>query len=275
MRRTNTHGRSAGALVLALLMACADDTTNTTPNTSPDAGVDAAADSAADAGGGDATDARAPRTDGLECDVIDQDCAAGSKCTAVASNTGAPVNRCVSPVGAKVLDEACTRSTGGTDDCASGLFCTFRPGPQDAPLACRKLCTKSSDCAAVGSDHACRAITYGPSAVAGSKGYSGTCHPKCTPFGTDCAAGTTCLPLADPDFSALNPVCIHGDGTNADVGASCTNNQCKVGLVCTATLSLAAGGSGVCRELCDGTHSCATGTCKPIALASGGLGICE
>ena len=193
----------------------------------------------------------------LECDVFAQDCPAGEKCVATASE-GSPVTdgtQCV-PVDpdAPRLGEACTRDLASrSDDCEAGTTCWFT-GPDVA--TCVELCSCSAE------NPVC--TTPGTQCVVTNTGTAPLCLPVCNPLDPEaCGEGIGCYAFADsfycvPDISEDRG----GDGYICRF-----RNECKPGLACMdASVLVGCAGASCCTSYCEPGNDdpCRPGmTCVP------------
>jgi hypothetical protein len=192
------------------------------------------------------------------CDPVAQDCtdATNTKCTLTQSAPMAPLNTtCVAPTGMGKDGDTCTRTNNmvGLDDCGKGLFCSGLGTLMNPPARhCRAFCNADTTCAA-GSQ--CGALTM----------TAGLCVPTCALFGSTCGAGLDCDNLfVDTDGQNVFFSCRMA-GTAA-AGASCATNgdlDCVAGAVCLDPTQM---NMPKCYTLCDATHACTTGACKPFAM---------
>ena len=200
----------------------------------------------------------------LCCDLSAQDCGAGRRCSIVTLAGNAQTTGCV-PAGALAEGATCTLRDGrvGFDDCGGITQCSSHAMPTGT-RACRRPCARDADCAA---GDVCLLIPSTPAA--------GLCRRRCTLFGSDCPADTTCRfeasrrsALASPDLVA---VCSRVGGATA--GQACTlPPDCAAGMVCSR-----AGGGAACAAMCDRTHPCEGGApCnESVGESPEGRGVCQ
>ena len=195
------------------------------------------------------------------CDVARQNCCNANKCTAVGETVSGVDNysvsaaTCIPSSGVGGEGDACTRTSAGHDDCASGLFCTTLGDPKLTDLHCRRLCLQSSiqsnqGCGASTSCFALMEVNVFPRVS--------VCLPGCRMFGNDCPAGQDCS-LVLNNFLYGNLLC-RSIGTTPIGGACKSSLECVAGAQCL----------GVCRLLCDATHPCPS----PLTCDSSFLGHC-
>ncbi|MDI3292099.1 hypothetical protein QHF83_52800, partial [Polyangium sp. 15x6] len=197
------------------------------------------------------------------CDLVGQNCGAGSECTLVdpAGQKKTYFSVCEAVGGAVAEGAACTRTAFGEDNCAPGLLCT---DDAKAPnnFACREYCAKKSDCDA---NELCLAYWTGSP-------LAGVCIPTCTPFSNGCEAGSTCRDRNSLTNDGI--VDISGAGGFAcghagpvAVGEICQwDADCGVNARCGVQFS---GGDGNkrCLAYCDDAHPCSGGkSCSPYFI---------
>ncbi|NTX01760.1 hypothetical protein [Myxococcus sp. CA040A] len=196
------------------------------------------------------------------CDVVQQNCAQGQRCTYVSA--GATTERRCVEAGASAEGARCTLAPtdGGVeyDTCAAGLFCKDeRQDDGGTGFFCRRLCHATTQCGDAGE---CNTVLR----LAGTSELPLLCGPRsqaCDPFAQGCTAPLSCYPASS------GPVCA-GSGTRG-TGETCDfSNQCAPGSACVNT------GRGLnCRPLCrpSGTPACTAGTCRPLN-DNPGVGAC-
>jgi hypothetical protein len=176
----------------------------------------------------------------LQCDVLAQDCPAGSHC--VPGDVGSNFSEgslCVplSDAPAERYD-ACTPDLATcTDDCAEGTFC--REGTS-VPGMCLGMCDISGDPGSCLPDEMC---LYCASCN------FGLCVATCDPFEPQCPLGAPCSAALPDGF-----ICRHWQGQTVGVGETCVASQeCDPGLVCWDAVAHggACEGESCCTELCD------------------------
>jgi hypothetical protein len=200
------------------------------------------------------------------CDPVAQDCTdqTMTKCTVTQAMPMAMLTpMCVAPTGMGMDGAACTRTNNmvGLDDCSKGLFCSGLGTLMTPPSRhCRKFCNADGDCA-MGSQ--CAGLVPTPPI--------GLCVPTCAVFGTTCGAGLDCDSLfVDNDGMSVFFSCRMA-GTGA-AGASCMNGDqdCVAGAVCLDPTQM---NMPKCYTLCDATHPCPAGACKPFVMGQS-TGVC-
>jgi hypothetical protein len=168
-----------------------------------------------------------PDLPALDCDLLAQDCPAGSKCSSNGDVTFcAPLDP--SPVGP---GEPCTVMAKGVDTCAIGSFCWVDE-------RCHALCSPDAD----------PACPPGQVCVNGD-GLAQICVTSCNPLMQDCPEGQECvipssnLPVCAPDFS----------GAGGEPGDVCEfSNGCDPGNQCDQHDTVpACAGSSCCAAFCD------------------------
>ena len=194
----------------------------------------------------------------FECDLLEQDCFEGQKCSPW-DNSGQGVfnaTKCtpLDPNPAQPGEPCRVEGSGfsGIDDCALGSFC-FNVDPTELQGTCAQLCD------GIGSQAGCEP--------------SGTwCHlfdvvplclSRCHPLLDDCGPGLGCYPNG-ADFVCL----LAGD----EIAPSACNrvNDCAPGMFCAhPSLSPGCEHDRCCAELCDTTQAvdpCLTPgtTCNPL-----------
>jgi len=204
--------------------------------------------------GGNAPTRPETSTDAGNCDPLAQTgCAASEKCTYTRAS---PQPQC-RPTGIVPAGGDCSIDSSDDDDCVRGSTCTrtaLADSDPNAPVphaVCRAYCADDTDCTASGSGSA-RCETVATSRRAG------LCVDACTPFGVDCAPTGTCAgKRLDIDGRTEFMVC-HFVGAGTD-GSMCANEtECGSDLICEGTVPFRT--NGICKRLCDATHSCASGT---------------
>ena len=215
----------------------------------------------------------------IDCDIFEQDCPEGEKCTVWANDGGSAYNdtRCV-PVSDSPAQagQACTMEggpTSGIDDCDYGTMCW---GVDERTLAgrCVGFCTGSLDNPLCGEGFVCSATT-GPLAM---------CLPQCNPLALDCPfEDEVCIPFGDDWMCAPQE-------TNSLPGEACEfSNACAPSSACIEANDVpgCVGNAGCCSSVCDlaspdPSAACLPGqTCVPWwdpALAPEGyedVGICS
>ncbi|MEI8254571.1 MAG: hypothetical protein WCJ30_02750 [Deltaproteobacteria bacterium] len=203
-------------------------------------------DTAATTCSGSASEFTVPTATRFCCDLLAQDCGAGSRCTLVlAGDRGALMPACLPLTGHAAVGVTCTRSMAmvGFDPCAAGLFCANTGQPARDVRACRALCNSSAQCGA-------GSVCYNLSSVQ----TAGVCTPACVIGGADCGAGTTCRHAptlhasGNPTYAGIcDPL-----GTTA-LGAPCGDSaDCMAGETCGFSHT-----GPTCQTLCDLHTPCA------------------
>jgi hypothetical protein len=164
------------------------------------------------------------------------------------------VAACVASRGRHRVGECCERRQRGDDSCSPGGWCTpLGIGTiEQGPMACRRLCVASTDCA-----ERERCLRLGQSD-------SGLCVERCQAFGDDCAGDRVrCSAGQTLEDSYIGYCARHGDG---DERAECESDvDCGEHLVCEQREDRV---TGLCRLLCDAAHACPDGRrCVPLGLA--------
>lgn len=184
----------------------------------------------------------------IECSVWDQDCDAGEKCAAWASDGASSWNatRCVpldaDPVG---VGEACTvegSGVSGIDNCDGDSMCWDVDGETNEGT-CVALCE--------GSENAPTCAPEGTACSISNEGVLIVCLPICNPLADECGNGQACYPSGE--FFQCAP-----DASGEDQGQpgdSCEFvNACDNGTGCVNSAlvpTCPAGSSGCCSSFCD------------------------
>lgn len=197
-----------------------------------------------------------------ECTLSEGGCGDGETCSLVSINVVGSVETCVEADGTKELEEACTRSEFGVDDCAAGLICTryertFVDG--DAEPWCMALCEKSADCA---DGQRCQ--------VSGSTSSTGICVTDCDPASQGgCPDNSHCRVESSVGAIELGGLCAN-ELPPGQPGVACQEDlECGGGYGCSSE-------TGTCTRLCTDATPCAEGTCTPYPRETTipGLGFC-
>ena len=181
-----------------------------------------------------------------ECDVFQQNCPPGQKCTAWASDGGGAWNatRCVEVTGTKGPGDECTTEGGGLlgiDDCQKGAMCW--DVDKDTNMGtCVALCTGTPDAPVCDPGFNCAIFTDGALNL---------CLPQCDPLLQDCPGDDLCITV-DDDFLCV----LDASGDMGKTNDPCEfKNACDKGLACspTATASSACmqDATGCCQPFCD------------------------
>ncbi len=183
----------------------------------------------------------------FECDIFEQDCPPGEKCTVWASDGGqwdsTKCERIVDePAG---VDEPCQTQgwpTSGSDDCDLGMIC-LNIDPVTLEGICMPFCTgdaSNPECADPG--RVC---------VVGGDGAIAVCRRICSPLLQDCPAAHACYPIQESWLCAPD-----GSGDQGAYGDSCWFiNACDPGLICLNDDAVPPG------QPCEGTGNCCTEAC--------------
>jgi hypothetical protein len=178
-----------------------------------------------------------------ECDVFTQDCDAGEKCAAWASDGGSAWNatKCVPVMGDRKPGEPCTvveSAVSGLDDCIKGAMC-FDVDAEG-----------HGECVALCMDEAMPVCADpGSSCYISGDGVLNLCIPTCDPLIQDCPADEVCLPLYWP-YSC-------NDDLSGDLGAAFDAcefvTSCDKGLLCLspqAATECDQDADGCCLPMC-------------------------
>lgn len=200
------------------------------------------------AGSSDGADTTAASTGDTPstCDLFTNDCAAGTKCMAVAEVDGGPwtTTACMpladDPAG---VGERCTvqdSPTSGLDDCEAQAVCWY-VDPDTLTGECVAMCT--SDGLDPGCDLACDALC-----TIGSELAPPLCLDPCDPLAQDCPGGRSCV-AADTHFACVRDESEDG-GAMGDPCESIAG--CDPGLFCLAALAWPdCSGTACCAPACD------------------------
>jgi len=201
---------------------------------------DGGADAGHDAGGNDAAVLACTVTGGTCSPFSTTSCGANQTCIA----NGTPPHCTVSAITLRTEGQACTTD----NECAWGLEChSFDAG---ATFQCTRFC------------HAGSTTDCGPMMRCNQLAYTGsTCLRVCAPMAAscdlalqNCATGSSCYVYFDGTAGAEVTGC-YATGT-VPIGGSCAYlNDCVRGASCFG------GSTGICRETCDTTADCSSGTC--------------
>lgn len=190
-----------------------------------------------------------------ECDVWNDDCAEGEKCTYWGVGNTYDGTRCV-PIDANAVSqgEPCTDEGQGFDNCEAGTMCisTFSyPEP-----TCVPVCTGSPRAPECDDPHLICYAWGGPLSI---------CLPACTPLNdTDCYAGDACY-LTDNSLDCA----MDESGDAGQAFDPCESyNACDPGLACVPaeTVGLCESGESCCTPFCVlSDPTCPEGTeCVPM-----------
>ncbi|MFO0604529.1 MAG: hypothetical protein U0324_15210 [Polyangiales bacterium] len=196
------------------------------------------------------------------CDPGAQDCGAGQRCNFVGAgtNNGTALTACI-PAGTLAEGAACTRTDGrlGADSCGAGLSCVNYGGAGASDRACSRTCRSNADCTGGAS---CIGVTDAPR--------GGVCRPRCTPLGTDCAAGTcrhlNAWPAEMRDTApAVTATVCQPVGAGAEGAACMSSLECGANLTCARRTGADA---FACRRICDMANPCPAGTTCTGAMSA-------
>ena len=195
-------------------------------------------------------------TRGAPCDVVKQDCTDPELRCQIIFVDGEYVAGCAPPFAPAVNKEGdiCSRTTNGVDDCVKGLHC-IKDGV--TATSCRRLCAKDSDCAPGAK---CGAITTLPP-------YVGLCWRTCTPFSAECPGESCAGAHFNNDQLTTFEAC-------REVGSGALGSSCNAQYECGADMNCQGNSGFKCRAMCDDTHPCEAGTCKPSAGLPNNGGVC-
>lgn len=176
------------------------------------------------------------------CDLVNQDCALGEKCTYV--QDGGVSERACSPEGTVEEGSPCAL-TATSNSCKKGLTCLPRTDADGGTLSvCHRFCESSAGCAGGESCFLTLAPLNNPERPL-------VCSRPCLLFGQDCPPGNACYP------GPTAPGC-YPEGTIA-LGAACAySDECVKGAACVQQK---------CVALCSfpsGEPGCAMGTCTQL-----------
>lgn len=216
---------------------------------------------------GAASDRAETSADAGNCDPLAQTgCAADEKCT----YTRFSAQPLCWPNGIVPVHGDCSVDPSGKDDCERGSMCTATALADSDPNAavphavCRAYCADDAGCVASGSESLrCEIVATNRRA--------GLCVNVCTPLSADCAPLGTCAgKRLDIDGRTEFMVChFAGAGT---AGSMCAiEDECGPDLICEGTVPFKT--TGTCKQLCDRTHACVSGTsCSTADLEVGQCG---
>jgi hypothetical protein len=188
---------------------------------------------------------------GRKCDIQQQDCPSGWKCTYAVHVSDtladyAPLPGCV-PAGPVNEGGTCTskvlrnNSTDGDvigDDCAVGLKCHYQ---SDGVTRCSPLCVTSASC------RAGELCDY-------------ACFTPCAVFGSDCLGGQVCAEFDLSRFTGsfvqvFGPTCRPSGGTVPFYGPCSHASDCVDGATCIGPS---------CLPFCDDNHPCPNDSNGPV-----------
>jgi hypothetical protein len=187
------------------------------------------------------------------CDLGAQDCGAGQRCNIVGAGTNNAValTACI-PAGTLTEGAVCTRTDGrpGADTCATGLSCILSGDMAGGVRTCQRVCRSGADCMGA----ACVSFSDAPR--------GGVCRATCTPFGTDCGAGTCryvntwAAEMRDTAPALIASTC-QAAGMGME-GTMCTSSgDCAANHTCARRNGAE---PFACRRICDMKNACLMGT---------------
>ena len=249
---------AAAGAVSALVAACSSSD-GTTPAVEAGTNETGTPEPTEDAGAPDVLG----DTLGAPCNPVTQDCADPSLRCHVVFVGGDYVTACQppwKPPGGGPLHaegEVCNRLKPGLDDCVNGSYC-IKIARDTAKTACLRFCAKDSDCAPGGK---CAVhTTSGPS--------FGLCWRACTPFGTECGSDTCAWPHYHIDGVSTFESC-------REVASGAVGDTCKQPYDCAADMHCQGELNLVCTAMCDDSHPCDGGTCRPDRGLPNNAGVCQ
>ena len=216
-------------------------TTSTTSTT-----TDASSTSSTASTSGEKLDLPAPPA----CDVIEQDCPIGQKCTPYASDMGPEWDstKCVDVVDdAGIPGQPCTVTgspTSGIDTCDATSMC-WNVDPDTLKGECFPFCVDA------GGDEGCKKSGHLCDVVDGALPL---CFPQCQPKTHPCAAGDVCVPQEQEPY--LEFICVPDQsGAGGQEFSPCTAfNTCDPGFICMEPQQGAEcdqDAEGCCLSICD------------------------
>jgi hypothetical protein len=188
----------------------------------------------------------------IECSIWDQDCPAGEKCNAWASDGGSAWNATAcfpvapSPDG---VGQSCTvdgSGVSGIDTCVEGAICWDVDGETNVG-ECVAYCSGSP---------AAPQCSPGTHCAIANNEVLAVCVPQCHPLLQDCPAGQGCYGI-DGSY-----VCAPDASGGAEFGDPCEFiNACSPGYECGSSefVNACAGSIGCCTPFCDASslvHDC-------------------
>lgn len=172
-----------------------------------------------------------------QCNVFDQDCPRGHKCTYLYLNSDAFWQaRCVPiPDEPHQRDEPCAwtpQPEHGIDDCDAGLYCLSFTGLSVG--TCVAFCRDGDECLP------CQGCNHSDSFIP-------VCIPQCNPLDDDCPVGSSCGYMYSVDFA-----CGFDGGSSGRVGSPCSSQyDCHAGTWCVPDEYVpGCTSSGCCTALC-------------------------
>lgn len=181
-----------------------------------------------------------------ECDIWDQDCPRGDKCTAWANDGGDYWNatRCseIDPSPDQV-GEPCTvevSAVAGHDSCAGDSMC-FNVDPETLEGTCVAFCTGDEPNPICPPDSAC---------VNTNEGALPLCHRLCDPLLQDCPSGQACYGVGVPENS--DPLVCMREGVGVLTQNGARPAMCPLGSTGVPTSFIAAceDGEPCCAQWC-------------------------
>jgi hypothetical protein len=182
----------------------------------------------------------------FECDIFEQHCPKGEKCTMWANDGGTwNASKCVpvvdDPAGA---GEPCHMEGGpasGIDDCDLGMMC-WDVDSKTLEGTCIPFCVGDS------SNPECE----DPGRFCATGGVLAVCLQICNPLVQDCGEGRACYPTQG-EFWSCAPDASGEEGAYGDYCAFI--NSCDPGLICIESSTVPPG------QPCEGTGGCCTEVC--------------
>jgi hypothetical protein len=195
-----------------------------------------------------------------QCNLLQQDCPAGSTCVPNATGTA---TLCRKEGGLKGTGKPCTLNS-GLQECQAGLFCV---GPPNGVGICTRPCCQADDQPCNGGD--CNAEVNFPGVTIFMCSYS----VQCTLFAENaCENGQQCQLVYPAQGLA---VCVFPSPDMVPEGGPCSHvNECTSAQVCLG---------GACRYNCKlggggdpGSGGCSVGkTCQDLYMGTAGdIGVC-
>ena len=241
-------GTSSGTSLDPTTSETSTSTTSTTTDASSTSTstTDASSTSSTSSTSGEKLDLPAPPA----CDVIDQDCPIGQKCTPYASDMGPEWDstKCVDVVeDAGIPGQPCTVTgspTSGIDTCDATTMC-WNVDPDTLKGECFPFCVDA------GGDEGCKKSGHLCDVVDGALPL---CFPQCHPENYPCAAGDVCVPQEQEPY--LEFICVpDNSGAGGQEFSPCTKfNTCDPGFICMEPQQGAEcdqDAEGCCLSMCD------------------------
>ena len=183
------------------------------------------------------------------CDLFEQDCPLGEKCTVWANDGGSAPNasKCVpvvdDPAGTGEPCHTEGSPWSGVDDCDFGAMC-WEVDPETLEGTCTPFCVgEASSPYCEDQDRFCPIYSDGAIVL---------CVPRCSPLQASCGEGRVCIPHSDDWMCASDQ-----SGDMGAYGDPCELvNVCDPGLLCLGTAAVprglpCEGAVGCCTEICD------------------------